>query len=127
MLNKTRPCKIVELSISKPGKHGHAKLSILAVDVFTGKKYEHVAPAQSNVDVPNIRKHEFLLLDVSHDGFLSLFGSESGDTKDNVKIPEAEVGEKIRKLIGPRKEVWVVVQAAMGEEAVIEAKEGKEA
>jgi hypothetical protein len=36
-------------------------------------------------------------LDVSDDGFLSLM-ADDGETKDDVKIPEGEVGEKIEKL-----------------------------
>lgn len=36
-------------------------------------------------------------LDISEDGFLSLM-SDNGDTKDDVKIPDGEVGEKIDKL-----------------------------
>jgi translation elongation factor P/translation initiation factor 5A len=37
------PCKVVDISTSKTGKHGHAKANITALDVFTGKKYEEVA------------------------------------------------------------------------------------
>jgi len=127
VLNNTRPCKITELSTSKPGKHGHAKLSITGIDIFTGKKYDHVAPAHSTVEIPKIVKREFLMLDVSQDGFLSLFDADGGDTKDDVKVPAGEVGDKVRKLLEARKEVMVIVQAAMGEEAVIEVKEVKEA
>lgn len=36
-------------------------------------------------------------LDVSDDGFLSLM-SEDGETKDDVKVPEGEIGEKINRL-----------------------------
>lgn len=36
-------------------------------------------------------------LDISEDGFLSLM-ADNGDTKDDVKIPEGDVGEKIEKL-----------------------------
>jgi translation initiation factor 5A len=36
-------------------------------------------------------------LDISDDGFLSLM-SDDGETKDDVKIPEGEVGEKIERL-----------------------------
>ena len=28
-----RPCKIVEMSTSKTGKHGHAKVHLVAIDV----------------------------------------------------------------------------------------------
>ena len=31
-----RPCKIVEMSTSKTGKHGHAKVHMVALDIFTG-------------------------------------------------------------------------------------------
>merc|ERR1712226_1597499 len=31
---KGRPCKIVEMSTSKTGKHGHAKVHMVALDIF---------------------------------------------------------------------------------------------
>lgn len=125
-LNKTCPCKITDLSISKPGKHGHAKLSITGVDIFTAKKYEHVVLAHSTDEVPNVVKREPQLLDVSRDGFLSLFDIESGDIKDDIKTPQGEVGERVTKAMDVKQSVMVVVQVAMGEEAVFEAKEVKE-
>ncbi len=36
-------------------------------------------------------------LDISDDGYLSLM-SDDGDTKDDVKMPDGEIGEKIIKL-----------------------------
>jgi hypothetical protein len=36
-------------------------------------------------------------LDISDDGFLSLM-ADDGETKDDVKVPDGEVGEKIEKL-----------------------------
>lgn len=30
---KGRPCKIVDMSTSKTGKHGHAKVHLVAIDV----------------------------------------------------------------------------------------------
>ena len=52
--------------------------------------------------------------------------ADDGETKDDVKVPTGDVGEKLAKLFGERKEVRVVIQAAMGNEAVIEVKEVKE-
>jgi translation initiation factor 5A len=120
---KNRPCKIVEMSTSKTGKHGHAKVHLVAIDIFTGKKLEDLCPSTHNMDVPNVRRQEFQLLDVTDDGFLSLM-SDDGSTKDDVKVPEGEVGDKIKRLFTEEgKDTNVVVLTAMGEEAAIDAKE----
>lgn len=44
-----------------------------------------------------MRLTQFLQLDISDDGFLSLM-TDDGDTKDDVKVPDGEVGEKINRL-----------------------------
>jgi len=121
---KNRPCKIVDMSTSKTGKHGHAKVHLVAIDIFTGKKLEDLSPSTHNMDVPVVKRNEYTLLDITDDGFLSLMTSE-GDTKEDVKLPEGEVGQKITKLfIDEGKDTLVTVQTAMGEEAAIDAKEG---
>jgi len=120
---KSRPCKIVDMSTSKTGKHGHAKVHLVALDIFTGKKYEDLSPSTHNMDVPNVSRREFQLLDISDDGFLSLM-NDDGDTKDDVKMPDGEVGEKINKLFRvDEKDTNVIILTSMGEEAAVEAKE----
>ncbi|KAL2111943.1 hypothetical protein VUR80DRAFT_8957 [Thermomyces stellatus] len=120
---KGRPCKIVDMSTSKTGKHGHAKVHLVALDIFTGKKLEDLSPSTHNMDVPNVTRREYQLLDISDDGFLSLM-NDDGDTKDDVKMPEGEVGEKINRLFKvEEKDTNVVILSAMGEEAAVEAKE----
>merc|ERR1712037_99383 len=69
---KDRPCKVVETSTSKTGKHGHAKVNMTALDIFTNKKYEDSCPSTHNMMVPNVNRTEYTLLDISDDGFLSL-------------------------------------------------------
>jgi len=120
---KGRPCKIVDMSTSKTGKHGHAKVHLVAIDIFTGKKLEELCPSTHNMDVPNVRRTEFQLLDVTDDGFLSLM-SDDGSTKDDVKLPDGEIGDKINKLFNDEgKDTNVIVLTAMGEETAIDAKE----
>ncbi|OQD75235.1 hypothetical protein PENDEC_c008G01320 [Penicillium decumbens] len=120
---KGRPCKIVDMSTSKTGKHGHAKVHIVAIDIFTGKKLEDLSPSTHNMDVPNVSRKEYQLLDITDDDFLSLM-KDDGDTKDDVKVPEGEVGERIIRLFREEeKDVNVIIQTAMGEECAIDAKE----
>lgn len=118
---KGRPCKIVDMSTSKTGKHGHAKVHLVAIDIFTGKKLEDLSPSTHNMDVPNVSRTEFQLIDID-DGFLSLMTSE-GNTKDDVKVPEGELGEKLQEDFEEGKDLLVTIIASMGEEAAISYKE----
>lgn len=50
------PCKIVNYTKSKPGKHGAAKARIVAIGVFDEAKRTIVKPVSAQVDVPLIEK-----------------------------------------------------------------------
>jgi len=120
---KNRPCKIIDMSTSKTGKHGHAKVHLVATDIFNGKKLEELCPSTHNMDVPLVKRQEFTLLDIDED-FLNLLDSESGETKDDVRMPEGEVGDKITKLfVTDSKDTNVIILTSMGEQSAIDAKE----
>lgn len=53
---ENEPCRIVDYSKSKPGKHGSAKARVVAIGVFDGVKRTFVKPVDSNVEVPLIEK-----------------------------------------------------------------------
>ena len=81
------------MSTSKTGKHGHAKVHLVAIDIFTGKKLEELCPSTHNMNVPNVTRTEYQFL-YSDDGFLHLIRAD-GSEKGDVKVPEGEIGEKI--------------------------------
>lgn len=118
---KDRPCKVIDISTSKTGKHGHAKANIVAVDIFTGRKYEDVCPTSHNLEVPFVSRKEFQLVDIAGDGFVSLL-NDDGTTKDDLKMPEGELGDQIKGDFNAGKDVLVTVQAACGEEQIISYK-----
>lgn len=128
MIIKDKPCKIMDISTSKTGKHGHAKANITGVDIFTGKKYEDSCPTSHNVEVPNITRVEYQLLNVADDGQISLL-TDSGETKEDLDLPkdhegkDEEVAVIIRQLFEEGKNVIVSVVGACGVEKVISAKE----
>ena len=53
--SKEEPCRIGELTTSKTGKHGHAKISVTATDVASGRKVERNLRADEKVTVPGKR------------------------------------------------------------------------
>jgi len=117
---KNRPCKIVEMSTSKTGKHGHAKVHMVALDIFTGKKLEDICPSTHNMEVPNVSRKDYQLIGLEDD-FLSLM-DDSGETRDDLKCPEDNIGEEIRAAIGRDQDILVTCLAACGEECVIATK-----
>ncbi len=56
MLIDGEPCEIVDITKSKPGKHGSAKARIVAIGVFDGSKHQFVKPVDLNTEVPIIDK-----------------------------------------------------------------------
>merc|ERR1711916_198610 len=92
---KNRPCKIIDMSTSKTGKHGHAKVHLVATDIFTGKKLEDLSPSTHNMDVPNVVRNEYTLMNID-DGFLNLLTADGGE-KNDVKVPDNEIGQEIQK------------------------------
>lgn len=125
LLGRTHPCKIAEISTSKPGKHGHAKVKLTGYEIFTHQKYEDVSPAHAVVEVPVVTRIELVILDIDHDdGFLSLLVRETGETREDLKIPHGEGGEKLLSGLGKKgQDVVVFVLGAMGREIVVDVKE----
>lgn len=108
------------------GKHGHAKCHFVAIDIFTGKKYEELTPSSHNCDVPHVSRQDYTLLDISEDGFLSLM-DDSGNTKDDLALPKGtedseKLAEQIQKDFDDGKELVVSVLKSMGEEMVCAVK-----
>ncbi len=111
------------MSTSKTGKHGHAKVHLVGIDIFTGKKYEDLSPSTHNMDVPIVTKKEYQLLNITDDDYTSLL-DDKGNTKDDLKVPEGDEGIKLRELFNSGADnIMVSVQKAMGQEAIISAKE----
>lgn len=58
-------CKVVDLSTSRPGKHGHAKVNLMAVGILDGKKRQMVVPGHDKVEAPIVEKKIAQVLGVS--------------------------------------------------------------
>ena len=115
------PCRIVDVSTSKTGKHGHAKANITAIDIFTNKKYEEVAPSSHALPCPFVKKVEYMLVDIQ-EGRYSLL-SEDNDEVDFPCPPDDELAKKITEAFNDEtKEVSVVVTSAMGIDQIMDLK-----
>ena len=134
------------MSTSKTGKHGHAKVSLAGLDIFTGKKYEMIESSTHNVEVPNVTRAEFQvwlqmlillpktlfsclnckqLIDINDEGFMSLM-SDDGSMKEDLRVPEGAVGDEIKEKFEDGQELLITTVSAMGQEQALSYKIQKE-
>lgn len=124
---KNRPCKIVEMSTSKTGKHGHAKVHLVGIDIFTGKKLEDICPSTHNMDVPNVNRQEYQVI-CFEEGYFHLM-DDAGDTREDLKVTpncsvtdEREVETMIADADKAGGVIWATVWKACEEEVVKDLK-----
>ena len=91
MLLDDAPCKIMEITMSKPGKHGEAKARIVAIGVFDNAKRSAVFPVKHQVKVPIIEKKNAQVLSISNNE-IQLMDSETFETF-LVQVTEEELGK----------------------------------
>jgi translation initiation factor 5A len=79
------PCRILSISLSKPGKHGSTKARVDAIGIFDSRKRSLLKPADANVQLPIIEKKKAQVISVSGD-FVQLMDMEEYNTFD-AQIP----------------------------------------
>jgi len=84
-------CKVADMQVSRPGKHGHAKVRLTAVGLVDEKKRIVVMPGHDNVDVPIVEKKSAQVLSIQDDT-ANVMDSENYETFD-LKIPEELKGQ----------------------------------
>ena len=61
------PCEVVSVEKSKPGKHGSAKVRLVAIGLFDDVKRDMVAPADKKVEVPIVEKKKAQVVSTTPD------------------------------------------------------------
>jgi translation initiation factor 5A len=100
------PCRILSIEVSKPGKHGAAKMRITGIGIFDGQKRTLLTPGDADVEVPIVERKDVQIISVvgktAH-----VMDSQTYETYD-LEIPDE-----------------FVAQAAVGKEAEILESMGK--
>ena len=84
-------CKITDTAVSRPGKHGHAKVNLTAVGILDGKKRNIVMPGHDKVEAPIIEKKSAQVLSVS--GKLAQVMDTASFETFEMEIPEELKGD----------------------------------
>ena len=111
------PCRIVEISRAKTGKHGSAKAHVVAIGIFSGQKKTLVAPVDTRVQVPIIEKRLGQILADMGD-MLQIMDLETYDTFEVEK--QSDDPNLVQKLQpGVTVEYWLI----MGRPKIIRVRE----
>jgi translation initiation factor 5A len=130
LMGENRPCKVMEITTSKTGKHGHAKANITGVDIFNGRKYQDVSPVSHAKECPEVKRTEWIVMSIDEEGFVSMV-NKLGKQKEDLKLPndipeDEETCKRIKEGLEAGKTMMVTVLESMGLEKIEETKESNE-
>ena len=94
-------CRVIDIQVSSPGKHGSAKVRITAVGVFDGQKRQLLRPSDADVEVPVMHRKRGQVLAVMGDTVQIM------DLNDynTFEVPLSAIEEEIRDKLQPGAEV----------------------
>ncbi|UJR31036.1 hypothetical protein I4U23_018546 [Adineta vaga] len=116
-----RPSKVVEATHSSPGKHGHSKVHMVGIDIFTGRRYEDISPSDRTIQVPKVSKKDYIIVQIDQDGYLTLLDENTCKIRNDMKIKkESDVNCKLLdKYKQSDDQIKVTVLKALGEEQIV--------
>ena len=101
------PCRIMDVTKSKPGKHGSAKARIVAIGIFDGVKRSFVKPVDASIDVPIINKRSGQVFSVSTSN-IQIMDLETYEYLD-ASLPEDDSDLKGKMSPGIEIEYWKIL------------------
>ena len=107
MMIDGEPCKIMDISKSKPGKHGSAKARIVAIGVFDNQKRQFVKPVDCGAEVPIIDKRTGQVFALNPGG-VQIMDLETYEYID-APFPEEEEVPKAKLVSGAEIEYWRIL------------------
>ncbi len=99
------PSRVVTIEKSKPGKHGSAKVRLVAIGVFDGVKRSIVSPVDAKIDVPVIDKRNGQVISVSGNT-IQIMDLENFEILEAMNV-EAELLDKLKPSV--EVEYWMIM------------------
>lgn len=103
------PCKITQMKVSSPGKHGSAKANITAEGLFDGKTRNMRNPVDTKIDVPIVERKDGQVISKTSNS-VQIMDMDSYDTfevavDEEKKLNDLDEGEetKYMEAMGKRK------------------------
>ena len=120
---KGQPCKVSEVSVSKTGKHGHAKCNFIAYNLFNNKMLQDMIPSTHGTTVPVVSRTEYTLVDITDEDYVSLL-DDDGNTREDIKLPDypENYAKELKEAFDTGDQLIVSVLKACGKEQIMSHK-----
>ena len=115
------PCKIINMTTNKTGKHGSAKVHFTGIDIFTEQKHDFMTSSTKNVDVPIVERKDYQLIDI--DGDVVTYLNDKGESNCDLRMPDFcesdyKLSEELREKFESDEEIYITVLSAVGIDAI---------
>lgn len=100
------PCQIVDITKSKPGKHGSAKFRCSAISLFDGSKRSFVSPVDTTIHIPIVEKRSAQVVSMGPIT-VQLMDLETYEVFDVSKPEEEEIASRLEA--GREVEYWKIM------------------
>ncbi|MEK6843055.1 MAG: translation initiation factor IF-5A [Candidatus Micrarchaeota archaeon] len=95
------PCRVVSIDKSKPGKHGAAKMNVVAIGLFDNTKRSIMKPSDGDVEIPIIERKRAQIVAVTGNSAqlmdLSSYETFEVEVPDDMKA-SMEAGREIEYM-----------------------------
>eukprot|EP00035_Acanthoeca_spectabilis_P031009 m.477852 g.477852 ORF g.477852 m.477852 type:complete len:157 (+) comp45126_c0_seq1:73-543(+) len=123
LMIRDRACRITDTpNHFKNGKHGKAKVVGAAEDIFDSSKsnIKFEFSAKESLWAPVLTKSEYLVIGLGHDGnALGLMDTTTCATRHDMSLPDNELGEGVRELLGKNEQVIVTINSCIGRDLLV--------
>jgi len=111
------PCEVLNVSKSKPGKHGAAKVRIEARGIFDGSRRSKIFPADALIEIPIVDKKTAQVISV-YGNTVQLMDMSTYDTFELSMPDDQDLASKLRP--GVEVEYW----ESMGKRKIVRVRGG---
>ena len=96
------------------------QVHLVGLDIFTNRKYEDICPSTHNMNVPNVSRKDYQLVNIE-DGYTHLM-DDGGEVREDMKVPDSDLGKEIQTKFDNGEDFMCTVLSAVGEEQIIAVK-----
>ncbi len=94
---------------------------MVGIDIFTGRRYEDIRPTGHMIQVPNVRKKDYIIVNIDDENYITLLDENTCNVRNDIKLKEDSdiTRQLLDKFNEGNGQIKVTVLTALGEEQIM--------